>query len=59
MNSVAVSPEHVLWLGGAVVGGLLTRLLALLIALRGSSPSERPAIIRALGDFFRIVPRRR
>ncbi|MFJ8910485.1 hypothetical protein [Amycolatopsis sp. NPDC102389] len=59
MNAVAVTSEHVLWVGGAVFGGLVTRLLALLIALRGTKPGERPAIIRALGDLFRVLPRRR
>lgn len=59
MNAVVASSEHVLWVGGALLGGFLTRLLALLIALRGTKPGERPAIIRALGDLFRVLPRRR
>ncbi|MFD9887845.1 hypothetical protein ACFWY9_00785 [Amycolatopsis sp. NPDC059027] len=54
----SISPEYVLGAGGAVVGSLLIRLLALFIALRGTTPGERPAIIRALGDLFRLFPRR-
>lgn len=47
------------WLGGIVVGSLLIRLLALVVALRGTVPAERPAIIRALGELFRFAPRRK
>jgi hypothetical protein len=30
----------------------LVRLLALLIALRGTEPADRPEILRALGELF-------
>ncbi|MFE9613539.1 hypothetical protein ACQ4WX_46135 [Streptomyces lasalocidi] len=35
------------------------RLISLVVTLRGTTPSERPAIIRALADFFRVLPTRR
>ncbi|GAA2797629.1 hypothetical protein [Crossiella cryophila] len=41
----------------AVTG--VCRLLALGIALKGAAPADRPAIIRALAEFFRTLPRRR
>ncbi|WP_255751231.1 hypothetical protein [Amycolatopsis sp. FU40] len=41
------------------MGSLLIRLLALVVALRGTVPAERPAIIRALGELFRFAPRRK
>jgi hypothetical protein len=44
-------------LGVAAVGATI-RLIGLVIALRGAAPSERPAIIRALGDYFHILPRK-
>ncbi|MFI5606091.1 hypothetical protein [Amycolatopsis sp. NPDC051903] len=47
------------WLGGVIAASLLIRLLALVVALRGTKPQERPAIIRALGELFRLTPRRR
>ena len=45
--------------GGIVAFGAVVRLVALTIALRGASPGERPAIIRALAEFFHVLPRRR
>ncbi len=41
----------------ATVGIVVGRVLVLAIALRGTQPSQRPAIIRALTDFARPVPR--
>lgn len=44
----------------AVGVGSAARLVALAIALRGAAPSERPAIIRAMADLFRVrIGRRR
>jgi hypothetical protein len=37
----------------------LSRLIGLVIALRGAEPSQRPAIIRALAELFRVIPPRR
>ena len=44
----------------AVIGGIactavyaITRLLALLIVLRGTRPSQRAELVRAVGDLFR------
>jgi hypothetical protein len=45
--------------GGIVAFGAVVRLVALIIALRGAAPGERPAIIRALAEFFHVLPRRR
>lgn len=45
--------------GGVVAFGAVVRLVALVIALRGTSPSERPAIISAMAEFFRVLPKRR
>ncbi|SDN67196.1 hypothetical protein [Allokutzneria albata] len=44
---------------GLVFLPALARLAGLAIALRGTAPRERPAIIRALAEFFRLAPRRR
>jgi hypothetical protein len=45
-------------LASAVVASTVVRLMSLVIALRGTAPRERPAIIRALAEFFRVLPRR-
>jgi hypothetical protein len=45
--------------GGVVAFGAVVRLVALVIALRGTSPSERPVIISAMAEFFRVLPKRR
>jgi hypothetical protein len=37
----------------------LSRLIGLVIALRGAKPCQRPAIIRALAELFRVMPPRR
>jgi hypothetical protein len=37
----------------------LSRLIGLVIALRGAEPYQRPAIIRALAELFRVMPPRR
>jgi hypothetical protein len=37
----------------------LSRLIGLVIALRGAAPCQRPAIIRALAELFRVMPPRR
>jgi hypothetical protein len=34
----------------------LSRLIGLVIALRGAEPYQRPAIIRALAELFRVMP---
>ncbi|HKR50967.1 MAG TPA: hypothetical protein VJT72_15560 [Pseudonocardiaceae bacterium] len=39
-------------------GAAVVRLIILVVALRGTTPRERPAIIRALADFFHVLPRR-
>ncbi|MGW0520635.1 hypothetical protein [Crossiella sp. NPDC003009] len=56
LSSLEVVP--VLVIVTAVVTGVC-RLIALGIALRGADPADRPAIIRALAEFFRALPRRR
>ncbi|MET8012872.1 hypothetical protein ABZU86_13500 [Streptomyces sp. NPDC005271] len=43
----------------AVAIAPVSRLISLVITLRGAAPGERPAIIRALADFFRVLPTRR
>ncbi|MBE1502291.1 hypothetical protein H4696_009391 [Amycolatopsis lexingtonensis] len=35
------------------------RVIALVVALRGTDPRDRPAIIRALAELFRLLPRKR
>jgi hypothetical protein len=49
----------------AIIGGIactaiyaLTRLLALLIVLRGTTPEQRPELVRALADLFHPRTRR-
>lgn len=44
-------------LGAAVYA--LTRLLALLIVLRGTSPEQRPELVRALAEMYRPPGTRR
>jgi hypothetical protein len=48
----------------AVIGGIactliyaLARVVALLIVLRGTTPDQRPELIREVGDMFRRRPR--
>ncbi|MGK3208971.1 hypothetical protein [Amycolatopsis sp. MEPSY49] len=44
----------------ATAGMIVRQVLILAIALRGTKPSERPAIIRALADFTHAArPRRK
>ncbi|WP_158892006.1 hypothetical protein [Amycolatopsis anabasis] len=38
---------------------MLFRLIALKMVLKGARPADRPEIIRALAEFFRLLPRRR
>jgi hypothetical protein len=47
-------------MGIAVGAATASRIIALLIALRGTKPDERAAIIRALAEFFKFrIGRRR
>jgi hypothetical protein len=45
-----------------VVGRLIFvtyRLVIVLVALHGAEPKDRPEILRAAGDLFRVLPARR
>ncbi|WP_284742085.1 hypothetical protein [Amycolatopsis sp. RTGN1] len=44
---------------GLVLLGPVVRIIALAIALRGTDPRDRPAIIKALAELFRVLPPRR
>lgn len=44
---------------GVAATAAAIRVVALVVALRGTAPSDRPAIIRALAELFRVLPRRR
>ena len=57
--SLLAGSDPVLYLSIGVCVGAVARLTALVIALRGTSPHERPAIIRALAEFFRLRRDRR
>jgi hypothetical protein len=45
------------WIAVAVAIPALVMLVVAIIALRGTTPTERPAILRALADLFRATRR--
>jgi hypothetical protein len=47
------------WLGSLSLLGALVRLAIVWLALRGTKPSERPAILRTLPPIFRNFGRDR
>lgn len=48
-----------LLVAGLAVLGPDVRVVALAVALRGTDPRDRPAIIKALAELFRVFPPRR
>jgi hypothetical protein len=52
---LVVSP----WVAAIIIGVRATaRIIIVLVALRGSAPNERAAIIRAIGEMLRFAGRR-